>query len=75
MARPETIAQIHEARYELRMSDGEDAIRWRDEYEQRLDAAALVFKTDRLKLKQAIAKDFYLWVGESGLPHLRPKEK
>ncbi len=75
MARPEIIAQVHEARYELRLADGEEAISWKAEYEKRLDAAALIYQTDRLTLKQSIAKDYYLWVSECGLPHLRSKDE
>ena len=72
MARPEIIAQVHEAKYELQIALFGNKAERLARYESLVQEASAQFKCTKYELKQAINEDYHAWIRENRLPRPRP---
>ena len=68
MPRPECIARVHAAKYDLRWCDGAEKPEKRRAYLAALESASLRLGLSVAEIKAAIAGDFGPWMRENGLP-------
>ncbi len=75
MARPKSIALLHEAKYELRFcAMAEKAERLRV-YQEALAAAAKEFGVRERLLEAAVASDFSVWMKQEKMPKLPDRNR
>jgi hypothetical protein len=70
--RPDCIAKLHEAKYELRLGSGAEKPALLAKYRERLAIAASAYGTTGPALEAAVAPDFGVWVKQEKLPKLTP---
>lgn len=68
MPRPESIAAVHAAKYDLRWCSPEEKECKLESYHEALRVAASQFGASVTDLKEAIRKDFGPWMKENNLP-------
>jgi hypothetical protein len=68
MSRPEYIARVHAARYDLRTCDQNDEPEMLRNYNAALAAAARIAGCSEAALKLALASDYRVWLKQEGLP-------
>ena len=70
MARPKSIALLHEAKYELRFCDGAEKAERLRAYKQVLSDAAREFNVSEGLLEAAVASDFGVSMKQERMPRL-----
>lgn len=73
MPRPKYIADVHEARYELRVCTKAEEAEKSAAYQAALRLAAQISGKSEHELKEALLHDFYVWMRQEGLP--KPSRK
>lgn len=68
MPRPDFIAAIHAAKYDLRWCDGSEKPAKLKAYHQALERASMQLGISVAEIKAAIVGDFGPWMRENGLP-------
>ncbi len=68
MARPDYIAQLHAAKYDLRFCSGEEKLGMLRRYRAALQEAARKAGITEYLLEAAVARDFGEWVKQEKLP-------
>src|SRR5438045_6150857 len=66
--RPEYVARLHGAKYDLRFCDRSEKTEMLQHYREALAAAAKEAGVSATLLEAAVAKDFWHWVKEERLP-------
>ena len=72
MPRPDYIARLHEAKYELRFCDGSQKAALLKKYKEALAEAAKAAGASTIEIEAAVARDFGVWVKQEKLPKLQP---
>ncbi len=72
MPRPDYIARLHEAKYELRFCDGSQKAAFLKKYKEALAEAAKASGLTTIQVEAAVARDFGVWVKQEKLPKLPP---
>jgi hypothetical protein len=70
MPRPEYIARVHEARYDLRTCHKNDQAEMMRKYDEALAEAARIANCSETALKLALAGDYKLWLKQERLPRI-----
>ena len=70
VARPDYIARLHAAKYDLRFCSGTEKPEMLDRYRDALDAAAKAAGASAALLEAAVARDFGDWMRQEKLPPL-----
>ena len=70
MARPEYIARLHEAKYELRFCAGVKKDELFRRYKEALASAAKEAGISEALVEAAVARDFGVWIRQEKLPKL-----
>jgi len=70
--RPECIAKLHEAKYELRSGAGAKKPGLLAIYKKCLADAAAAYNTTGPAVEAAVASDFGVWIKQEKLPKLPP---
>jgi len=70
VARPKSIASLHEAKYELRFCNGAEKAERLKIYSEALAAAAKEFGVSEGLLEASVASDFGVWMKQEKLPRL-----
>lgn len=73
MLRPKLIADLHEAKYELRFGRDEEKLIKLERYRAALAAAASEFRVTGPEIEAAVFDDFRDWVRQERLPKLSGK--
>ena len=73
MARPELIARIHEAKYELQTALLQEKEARLKKYENLLNQAAKEYGCSPYELKQVLHDDYRRWLRELKIPPPRPR--
>lgn len=68
MSRPEIIAKIHEAKYELQFALFGKKEELQSRYKALLDEGAREYKCSTYELRQVLREDYGIWVRENKLP-------
>jgi hypothetical protein len=71
--RPKCIADLHEAKYELRFCADLEKARKAERYKAALAAAVAASNLTGPQLEAAVARDFWDWVRQERLPKLPRK--
>jgi hypothetical protein len=66
--RPEYIAQVHSAKYDLRFCKAAEKAEYLENYKQALAEAARIAKVSPHDLECALRDDFRAWVRQERLP-------
>ena len=74
MARPDYIARLHEAKYDLRYSSGSEKHEKQLAYLAALQEASVKSGIPPYLLEAAVAPDFGVWIRQEKLPKLPPPE-
>jgi hypothetical protein len=72
VARPEVIARLHEAKFELRIRAGSKKDTLLERYRSILQEAADLYQTTGAQIEAAVASDFGDWVRQERLPKMPP---
>lgn len=72
MPRPDYIAQLHEAKYELRFSSGTEKPELFIKYKAALENASKLSNLPGPQVEAAVSKDFGIWVKQEKLPKVLP---
>jgi hypothetical protein len=77
MPRPNSISEIHELKYELRLRNlkPEEFAEMQQRYERSVDRACEEFRCTKDALLKAISGDFGKWVRDEKLPSLRSDDR
>lgn len=70
--RPQSIANLHAAKYDLRGCNGAHKEAYLQAYKDALNAAALEFGVTTVEIETVAAKDFGVWIRQERLPKLNP---
>jgi len=70
VARPKSIAAIHEAKYELRFCNGAEKAQRLKDYKSALAVAAKEFGVSEAMLEATVARDFGVWMKQEKMPKL-----
>jgi hypothetical protein len=70
VARPEYIAALHEAKYELRFCNGGRKVQLLKAYKEALARASRESQIPEALLEAAVARDFGTWMKQEKLPRL-----
>jgi hypothetical protein len=70
VARPKSIASLHEAKYEWRFCDAAEKAERLRIYKQALAAAANEFGVSEGLLEASVASDFGVWMKQERMPKL-----
>ncbi|MDQ3622750.1 MAG: hypothetical protein M3463_09705 [Verrucomicrobiota bacterium] len=70
MARPEYIADLHEAKYELLFSPQEGRAKKLRRYQEALEEAVRQSNLPGPQIEAAVARDFGAWIKQERLPKL-----
>jgi len=68
--RPECIARLHAAKYDLRSCDGADKAKLLAEYQKLLAEVAREYGLTSIEVEAAVRKAFGVWVRQKRLPKL-----
>ena len=70
MPRPDYIARLHAAKYDLRSCDPAQGPEMLARYRQALDEAAIRSKLRAELIEAAVARDYWEWVKQERLPRI-----
>lgn len=68
MARPDSIARLHEAFYEFQIATGEERVRRKQIYEALLEELAREYTVAKEQLADGLRRDYNIWRKQEQLP-------